>query len=60
MSLICRLRSLWALVTSSLSVGMPSFAAWSRMDCVSAIRKGLASFSDCEKPITAVFGSILG
>src|SRR5689334_1723242 len=37
---------------------MPSLAASSLMDCVSAIRNGLASFSDWEKPTLAVLRSI--
>src|SRR5690349_18975905 len=38
---------------------MPSLAASSLMDWVSAIRNGFASFSDWEKPTVAVFRSIL-
>jgi hypothetical protein len=36
----------------------PTLAASSLMDWVSAIRKGLSSFSDCEKPTTASLRSI--
>src|SRR4051812_10080262 len=60
MSLICLFRSLCALVTSSLSSAIPSFAASSLMDWVSAVRNGLASFSDWEKPMTADFTSTFG
>lgn len=56
MSLICLGSWDCALVVSSFLT--PSLAASSLMDCVSAMRKGLASFSDCEKPTTAFFRSI--
>ena len=39
---------------------MPSLAASSWMDWVSAMRNGLASFSDWEKPTIAFFRSIFG
>jgi len=39
---------------------MPSLAASSRIDCVSAMRNGLPSFSDWENPTTAVFRSTFG
>ena len=51
MSEISLLRSDSALVVRSL---MPSFAASSLIDCVSAIRNGFASFSDWAKPTVAV------
>src|SRR4051812_16108420 len=57
-SVICLSNFESALVVFRLPAGMPSLAASSLMDCVSAIRNGLASFSDCEKPIVAVFRSI--
>src|SRR6185503_20929784 len=57
MSEISLLRSDSALVVSSL---IPSFAASSLIDWVSAIRNGLASFSDCAKPIVAVLRSSFG
>ena len=53
--MISLLRSDSALVVMRL---MPRAAASSLMDCVSAIRKGLASFSDCAKPIVAVARSM--
>ena len=55
MSEISLLRSPCALVT--IRFVMPRFAASSRIDCVSAVRNGLASFSDCAKPIFALFRS---
>src|SRR5215217_474237 len=36
-----------------MSFLMPLFFASSLMDCVSAMRNGLTSFSDCENPTTA-------
>ena len=42
-----------------LAAGMPIFAASSLIDCVSAMRNGLASFSDWEKPTLAVLRSTL-
>ena len=47
MSVICLDSWDWALVVSSV---MPSFSASSLIDWVSAMRNGLASFSDWEKP----------
>ena len=57
--------SLISLLRSRLGVGReqlvtPSFAASSLIDWVSAIRNGLASFSDWEKPTVAVFRSSFG
>ena len=48
MSLICLDSCDCALVVSSFLT--PILAASSLIDCVSAIRNGLASFSDWEKP----------
>ncbi len=56
-SLICLLNCELALVAVRLV--MPSLAASSLMDCVSAIRNGFASFSDWENPTFAVLRSIL-
>ncbi len=53
-SLICLENCDWALAVSSLT---PRFFASSLMDCVSAIRNGLASFSDWEKPTVAFLRS---
>src|SRR5689334_1350638 len=58
MSLICLDNCDWASVVSSFLT--PILAASSLIDWVSAIRNGLASFSDCEKPTTAFFRSSLG
>ena len=55
MSEISLLRSPCALVTMRFVT--PRFAASSRIDCVSAVRNGFASFSDCAKPILAPFKS---
>lgn len=55
MSLICLGSWDWASVVSSFLT--PSLAASSLIDLVSAIRNGLSSFSDCEKPTTAFFRS---
>src|SRR4051794_10184982 len=57
MSEISLFRSDSAFVVSSL---MPSFAASSLIDCVSAIRNGFASFSDCANPTVVVLRSSLG
>src|SRR5689334_22403970 len=56
-SLICLDSCDWAFVVSSFLT--PSLAASSLIDWVSAIRNGLASFSDWEKPTTASFRSSL-
>lgn len=58
MSLICLGSCDCALVVSSFFT--PILAASSLMDWVSAIRNGLASFSDWEKPTTAFFRSSFG
>ncbi|SQA26200.1 Uncharacterised protein [Streptomyces griseus] len=58
MSLICLDSWDWALVVRSFLT--PIFAASSLMDWVSAIRNGLASFSDWEKPTTASLRSSFG
>ncbi|CAM5400771.1 hypothetical protein SCYAM73S_00545 [Streptomyces cyaneofuscatus] len=58
MSLICLDSWDWALVVRSFLT--PIFFASSLMDWVSAIRNGLASFSDWEKPTTAFFRSSFG
>lgn len=58
MSLICLDSCDCAFVVSSFLT--PILAASSLMDWVSAIRKGLASFSDWEKPTTASLRSSLG
>src|SRR5689334_15124402 len=58
MSLICLDSCDWALVVSSFLT--PSLAASSLIDWVSAMRNGLASFSDWEKPTMAFFRSSLG
>src|SRR3954454_18515805 len=54
-SLICLLNCDWPLVTRSPVI--PCCFASALIDCVSAMRKGLASFSDWEKPTTEVLGS---
>lgn len=54
-SLICLPNCDWALVLRSLDT--PIFLASALIEPVSAMRKGLASFSDWEKPITALLGS---
>ena len=59
MSLICLLSCDCALVVSSFAA-MPSLAASSLIDWVSAMRNGLASFSDWEKPTTAELRSTFG
>src|SRR4051794_20469927 len=56
-SLICLLNCEFAFVV--VRFAMPSLAASSLMDFVSAMRNGLASFSDWEKPTFAVLRSIL-
>ncbi len=53
-SLICLENCDWAFDVRSLT---PRFWASALMDAVSAIRKGLASFSDWEKPTVADFRS---
>lgn len=58
MSLICLDSCDCALVVRSFLT--PTFLASSLIDWVSAIRNGLASFSDWEKPTTAFLRSILG
>src|SRR6188508_24903 len=58
MSEISLFRSDWALVTRRFV--MPSLAASSLIDWVSAMRNGFASFSDWEKPTTAPFRSTWG
>src|SRR5829696_7579733 len=57
MSEISLFRSDWALVVISLT---PRLDASSLIDWVSAIRNGLASFSDWANPMVAVFRSSLG
>src|SRR4026209_1611147 len=57
MSEISLFRSDSAFVVISL---IPSFAASSLIDWVSAIRNGLASFSDWANPMVAVFRSSFG
>jgi hypothetical protein len=57
MSEICFERVDWAFVLMNFLT--PIFAASSVIDCVSAIRNGLSSFSDWEKPTIAFFRSIV-